>query len=452
VDNSDHHLHYGTASQPGLLPAAKHKTAENGRITWQDWPVMRRNHLIDLARVLSMAIVVTFHGLLYYITLDNGRPEVIPYAPGPWLWYLSWAFCLIPVFFVASGYGAAAVVERNATLGISYAEYLHSRLRKMLGPLTSFLTVFVLASTVPAWAGYFEPAVELSKRFAQLLWFLVVYLCLQAAAPLLVRLQERYAVLVTLGLVIATMAVDTIARASGYWDLHWLNLATVWPLAFQFGIAYRHGWFVSLSRRTLALMVLALGAVISWMVTGLGYPASAVGFADMLVANVQPPTLAAVWMVSAQVCLLAILDKSRVFRDPDERTRHTLGTLNALVLSVYLWHIVAIVLAGALLAGVTMLCPVLAPVTLSSIALVIGTWAALIAIIGPIARIDARLVPPAPLRMPTLVPTLIGFLLLVAGLWSVWQFGAVLHPGAPLAGVAVALLAVGMTVIRRIGR
>jgi cadmium resistance protein CadD (predicted permease) len=157
-------------------------------------------------------------------------------------------------------------------------------------------------------------------------------------------------------------------------------------------------------------------------------------------------------MTIAQVCLLAILDRSKFFRDPNERTKRRLQTLNALVMSVYLWHIVAIVIAGALLAGVTMLLPFLAPVTLSSIALIIGTWAVLIAIIGPIARLDARLIPPAPTRMPKFASTLTGFLLLVIGLWSVWQFGAVLHPGAPLACAAVALLAVAMIIIRRIGR
>ncbi|MDR1430680.1 MAG: acyltransferase [Propionibacteriaceae bacterium] len=413
---------------------------------------MRRNHLIDLARVLSMAIVVSFHALLYYIVLDNGRVEVLPYGPGPWLWVLSWVLCLLPLFFVAAGYGAAATMERNAALGVSYPEYLLSRLRKLLGPLTSFCIVFVLASTIPAWFGAFEPAMELSKRFAQLLWFLVVYLGLQAAAPALARLEDSHCLIAMLAMVLATAAVDAAAQVSGYQELHWLNLATVWPLAFQFGIAYRRGWFVRLRRWKLALMALAMWALICWMVLGLGYPASSVGFADMLVANVQPPTLAAVWMTAAQVCLLAIGDRSKLFRSPSESAQRVLGVLNALVLPSYLWHIAAIVIAGALLVGLTMLFPVLAPVTLSSLALVVCTWAVLSCIIGPIARVDQRLIPPAPARMPTLGPTLVGFGLLVTGLWSVWQFGAVLHPGAPLACVSVALLATAIIGIRRIGR
>jgi hypothetical protein len=394
-----------------------------------------------------MAIVVTFHSLLYYISNDSGTIEVIPWGPGPVLWVASWLFCLLPLFFLASGYGSAVAVRRDQQQGRSYAEYLHSRLRKLCGPLTGFIAVFTLVSTLGAWLVDYEQAVELSERFAQLLWFLVIYLVLQAAAWALVRLTGHQMLIAAVLITIVALGVDVAARVSGDWDIHWLNLLTVWPLVFILGIAYQQGRFERPPIWGLGLIAAGMWGLIVWQVMVLGYPSTAVGWADQVSNNLQPPTVAALWMSGAQVCLLAILGRLGVARRLSAGAQALLQQANALVLTTYLWHIPCIVLAGAVLAGLSLLVPALSQVVLSGLALTLLTWLLVVVLIPRIARIEVRLIPPSTTRMPRTPRVMLGLLLLVGGLWSVWQFGAVIHPRAPLACVAVFIVAAGICTV-----
>ncbi|MGV8909620.1 MAG: hypothetical protein ACOH1Y_11615, partial [Propionicimonas sp.] len=150
-----------------------------------------RNHLIDLARIGSMLIVVVFHSLLWQVSVVDGGLRVVPWAPGPVFWAISWLATIIPIFFVAAGFANAVVVDKWRASGAPYAAFLTLRGSRLLGPMSLFLIVFTLAGTVAAWAGWLPAAVALSRQFAQLLWFAVVYELLLAAAPLSVWLHDR---------------------------------------------------------------------------------------------------------------------------------------------------------------------------------------------------------------------------------------------------------------------
>ncbi len=235
-----------------------------------DVPVPRRNHLIDLARIGSMLIVVVFHALLWQVLLVGGQVRVVPWAPGPVLWAISWVATIIPVFFVAAGYANAVVVDTWRASGTSYGAFLTLRGSRLLGPMSFFLTVFTALGPAAAWAGWLPEAAALSRQFAQLLWFAVVYQLLLAAAPLAVRLHDRFGGWVMVPLLAGVVAVDAAVRLTGDLGLQWLNLAFAWPLAHQWGIAYHRGWFRTWPAGRLVGVVAAGAAGMAPLVTALG--------------------------------------------------------------------------------------------------------------------------------------------------------------------------------------
>lgn len=408
-----------------------------------------RNHLIDIARICAMLIVVVFHTLLWQVLLVDGRVEVVPWAPGPVFWAISWVATFVPVFFVAAGYANAVVVDTWRASGRPYSAFLTHRGSRLLGPMTVFMVMFAGLSTIAAWAGWLSDAILRSAQFAQLLWFAVVYELLLAAAPLAVWLHDRFGAWAMLPLLLGTIAVDLAVRLSGDLGLQWLSLAVVWPLAHQWGIAYHRGWFRRWPTGLLLSVLAGSVALIALLVFGLGYPPAAPAWADVLVANLLPPTLAILVLGLAQTCVLALLERAGVARRLSEPVSGAVRLTNALLLTIYLWQVLAIVVGAAVLVGLSLLLPPLAPVLMNPLVLVVVVLALLAIAVPAIARLDARCMPvrgpgPAPRGLAEA-----GYALFAAGTWAVWQFGAVLHPADPAAVAAVLLFAAGVLVLRR---
>ncbi len=408
-----------------------------------------RNHLIDIARIGSMLIVVVFHTLLWQVLLVDGQVLVLPWAPGPVFWAISWVATIVPVFFVAAGYANAVVVDRWRLTAEPYAAFLTRRGSRLLGPMTVFMVMFTLVGTVAGWAGRLAEAVPLSAQFAQLLWFAVVYQLLLAGAPLAVWLHDRFGGWVMLPLLAGAIAVDVAVRTTGDLRLQWLNLAFVWPLAHQWGIAYHRGWFRSWPTRRLVAVLLASVTLIAVLVFGLGYPPAAPAWADVLVANLLPPTVAVLVLGLAQTCVLGLMERAGVAARLSERGAAQVRLTNALLLTVYLWQVPAIVTAGGLTVGLSLLFPVLTPLLMNQLTLIVVVLLVLALAVPGIARLDARCIPrPGPGPTPRGLAEA-GYALFTAGTWAVWQYGAVLHPADPAAIAAVAVFALGVATLRR---
>jgi hypothetical protein len=411
--------------------------------------VPERNHLIDLARIASMLIVVVFHSLLWQVLLVDGKPQVVPWAPGPVWWAISWIAAIIPVFFVAAGYANAVVVDKWRASRASYADFLTLRGSRLLGPMSLFMIVFTVIGTAAAWTGWLPGAAALSRQFAQLLWFAVVYQLLLAAAPVAVWVHDRAGAWVMLPLLAGVVGVDVAVRFTSDLGLQWLNLAFAWPLAHQWGIAYHRGWFRTWTTGRLvaaiAVAALAIVALVNWG----HYPPAAVAWADVLVANLLPPTLAIVVLGFIQTCVLGLLDRAGVATRLGERAGGLVRLANALLLTAYLWHIPAIVVSAGLLLGLALVLPAAAPVLMNSAVLTVIVLVVVVRVVPLIARVELRFIPkpgsgPAPQAL-----ALTGFALFAAGTWAVWQFGAVLHPGDLPSVVAVVTFAAGVVGLHR---
>lgn len=406
-----------------------------------------RNHLIDLARVASVAVVVVFHCLLYRIVPAGDWVEVRPWAPDHIWWILSWPLMIMPLFFVAGGFAHAVITDRLDARGTSFAGYLSTRAGRLAAPMLTFLLLTTPAWTVAAWFDQGRAVVDLSRQFAQLLWFIATYLVIVALAPALVRLHDRAGGWAMLPMLAAAIAVDAWSFRVGAPQLRYLNLLTVWPLCHQLGIAYQRGWF---RRGSMGFPLAALAvtlAVIPTLIFGFGYPGSSVGLADLPIANVQPPTVAMAVLALGQAAVLGLIERAGWLATLPTRMERTVAIAGALLMTVYLWHIPCILLAGLMLFGVSRLVPAATEALLSQPSVALLTLVLVVLLIPLIGRLDARLAPRT--EQTRLAPSLIGYLLLTAGVCLVWLNGTLLSPLAPWSAVGLLAVAVGALTMRR---
>lgn len=404
----------------------------------------QRNHLIDLARALSVVVVVTFHCLLYRIVVVDGLPQVVPWAPQPhaaW-WTASWFVMIIPMFFIAGGFAHALVIDRMRSEGRSFSYYLAARARRLVGPLLLFAGFATLVSTAGAWLFSAPISVALSVQFAQLLWFVAIYLVIVGVAPSMVTAQDRFGWWPLVVLTVLAAAVDAWSFATEDATVRYWNLLTVWPICHQLGIAYHRGWFRRGPVWVPIAVLVAAAAAIPVLVFGLGYPASSIGLGDIPIANVLPPTVAMIVLAFGQTAALGLLERAGVARTLPPRVERGLGVANALAVTTYLWHIPCIAIAGGLLFGVSRMLPALTGGLLSQPWVVVVTWLLIVAIVPLIGRLEYALIPPLA-RAPG-HGAVAAYLLLTAGTALVWRHGTVLHPAEPWSPVGLALLGGGM--------
>lgn len=408
-----------------------------------------RNHVIDAARAISVVVVVAFHALLYQVSWVAGGPTLIPWAPPRWPWWaLSWLFMVIPVFFVAGGFGHAQTVDRMRREGFSYGHFLASRGRRLVGPLLFFVTVVAAFSSAAAWAGWLAQAVLLTRALMQLLWFIAVYLVIVGIAPAAVAAQDRFGGWAMLAPFVAAAAVDAWSFAAGASWLRNLNLLLVWPLVHQFGIAYQRGWFRSGPAWRAWLSTAGGASGIAFCVFVLGYPGSAVGLADIPIANVLPPTVAMVFLALAQCGVLAVVERAGVLASLKPTATRVLAWLNALMMTVYLWHIGCIAIAAGLLLAVSNAAPAASGLLLAQPTVALASLA-VVAVVAPLlGRVEYRLIPPLGARQDT-GRAVVAFAVLVLATGLVWQFGTVVHPDSPGSSLGVLGIWAGSALMRR---
>lgn len=416
-----------------------------------------RNHLIDVARVGSMLTVVLFHTSLYRFDLQDGQPVLILWEPeGAWR-PLIWVLMFLPVFFVASGFANATTLDRMRDRGTSLGAYLTSRGR-IAGPLTFFITCLAGLATIAASIeslpaaippsypnasnlGSVDLAALLSSDFCALLWFVTVYLGLVLAAPLMVRLHDRWGRAGVIALAAAAAGVDWLSINVDN-TFRTINMALVWALCHQLGIAYQRGWFrrgpVWIPVTTLGVGALAVPALILFA----GYPPAAVSVWHPELANSEPPTLAMACLALAQISGIALLERVGVLRVAPPTWERRVGYLNAVLVTIYLWHTTCILLAFFTLTAVSSIAPPLTPYAFSEPAMIVTTAALLFVLIPRIARLEYRLVPH--LGESQSAGLAVGaFVLLILGTTLVRIDGTVLHPAHPLSTAGVCSIWLG---------
>ncbi|WP_173135551.1 acyltransferase family protein [Kibdelosporangium persicum] len=235
-----------------------------------------RDPTIDSVRAVAVVGVIAGHWLVTALvsgpaglTVDSPLRHMPDLAP------LSWVLQTLGLFFFAGGFAAA----RSKT-------GLWHKLTRLAVPVAVLLAAWALIIVVSGMPG------ETSKTVIHLvtspLWFLGVYVVLQALTPAMSWLDGK--------LRAWALTIPVVLTVVGELTVNEITVITVWWAPWQAGIlAARAGLRWGLP--------LLLGGALAYflLVRYAGYPVSAVGGTGEARSNLAPPSPAALALAAAQV-------------------------------------------------------------------------------------------------------------------------------------------------------
>jgi hypothetical protein len=394
-----------------------------------------RNRAVDFYRAAAMAVVAAGHWLGMVAVVDHGEltgGNLLDFSP-EYAW-ITWIGQVMPLFFFVGGFASATSLRSAERKGVRPADWIATRLHRMVTPATALAGVWAIALVLGALLGGFG-IVSLGAAAAAIpLWFLANYTIDTALAPFTYRLfRSRPWRLV--GSLAGLFALAEAARFAGVPFVPEANWVIGW-LGFQVaGFAWHDGRLPT-GRALVALAttcwVLVLAAV------GLGpWPATMLHHGGLEHSPTHPPSFALILFGLAYSFTAAALAPAVTRWLERSRTAWQVTiAANVVSMSVYLWHMTAAV-AVAGVAYATGLIPAVEPGTTAwwwtKIPFLVANLVVLVAVVRRVAPIEQRalLGGAAPWRSG------IGSMLAVAALLSV----SVKAWSSPHAGVLVAGLA-----------
>ncbi|ABP55429.1 acyltransferase family protein [Salinispora tropica] len=379
-----------------------------------------RNRYLDMLRALAIIMVVIGHWSVVDIGHDaNGQPTARSALPDlPWAYPVTWAVQVMPIFFLVGGYANAASLTSHRRRGGDATGWLLGRSARLLRP-TSVLVLGLAAAGLAARLGGADPSlVRTVVYFATIpLWFLAAYLLVVPLTPVMYALHRRYGLLVPVALA-ALVAAGDLTREIGLHDAALPNYLFGWLAIHQVGFAWYdadkkdpdatapRGRSAGLRTRRLPLSrqagwtALLGGLAVAVLLTGPGpYPVSMINIPGERLNNAAPPSLALLAVSTAQLGLLLLLRRPAQRWLRRDRPWMAVIAVNSVVLTVFLWHLSAAILAIGALDAVGLL-PTPAAGSAAWLAwripwvLILGVFlAVLVAIFGPVEARTSR--PPA---------------------------------------------------------
>ncbi len=192
-----------------------------------------RDRVIDLARAGSMLAVAVGHWLVTDIraTPDGGLQLVDVLATVPQMQVLTWVFQVMPVFFFAGGVVGFASWARHRDAGGSVGAWIAARMWRLAWPTLPLVAFWVVVTQVgDHLLGLPDGLLAASRGVALVIWFLAVYAIVVALVPVMSWVVDRIGVGLPVGLLVADLAVDSVAMDMGgdYPVWVFVNYLTVW--------------------------------------------------------------------------------------------------------------------------------------------------------------------------------------------------------------------------------
>ncbi len=323
--------------------------------------IRERERSIDAYRAFAILTVIAGHWLAFALLDDAGRLDgrnlLEIWPPAPWL---TWFFQVMPLFFVVGGYAnAASWTARRPE--VSRLGWVGARVWRLVVPSLVLLTVATTASMATRWAGADDATVDLALTIVGLpLWFLAVYLVVSATTPWLIDAERRWGLRVPAGLLTACVVVDLLANIGGV-PIGLLTYPLFWLGVYAAGVAWRSGRLLELPWLAPTLVVVGAVALVLLVVVG-PYPVSMLAAVGEEIQNNGPPSSALLALAMAQLGIVLLL-RHRVRRwCENPRVWTGVVAVNLVAMSLYLWHMVA-ALVAALAFWVTGLVSAAAPLS-----------------------------------------------------------------------------------------
>lgn len=319
--------------------------------------ITHRDRFLDIYKALMIIFVVGIHTGYQVV-----RPDGVSYdinANVGWMW-VSWAYgWMITAFFLIGG-----ALTTKALLRERLFEFWWKRAFRLLLPYYAFAAVMVAtefglkaagSSTCQGfnvdWALTWISPLHLDCLGLPTMpfWFLVVYIPITLAAPLLYRLWRNKVTrsiyiggVVVLGLILhhlyfQTQMVDAIKAnpaalsPAGGAAFAFLTFG-IWSLPFMFGFAYSEGFF---HRHRKHLGWAGLGLVATWfLVMTVGnyhwdYP-----------TNQAPPNVAVLLFGMGIFCLMFSIQDTLARICSRKVIRPAIDWLGTNVYTIYIWHVI----------------------------------------------------------------------------------------------------------------
>jgi len=295
-------------------------------------------------RAVSITVVVLGHWLMAAPAMNRGEltlSDMLHLAP--WTQWLTWVFQVMPLFFIVGGYSNAASCEAARRARRSYGAWIGARLRRLVRPVVSLLLLWSGIALAAHQLGVDPRTIRIGSQAALIpTWFLAVYVMVCVAAPATYALWRRFGMASFWGLALGAVLVDAVAFSGDLPLLRWANYAFVWLGVHQLGYVWRAG---KISGPAQALACAAGGlAVLVVLVVVAAYPVSMLTVPGEELSNSRPPTLAllALGVMHGGLVLALEAPARRWLRN----TRAWAATVlvNGTIMTLYLWHVTAMVL------------------------------------------------------------------------------------------------------------
>jgi hypothetical protein len=324
----------------------------------------QRDRVIDAVRGISLFVVVFGHLLMAVVYWpEQGEVRIGNLmASYPTLQYLTWLLQVMPVFFAFGG-ASSVIAWRKADAGdVLYSAWMWGRVQRLLRPVLVYLAIMaVFGAAMTLFVGpQLDPLLSIINGP---LWFLGVYTLTLLFLPFMwwVHRKNRAIAFVVL---IPLAVIDSVGVTILGWPVWtgFLNFLFVWLVIQQLGFFWaedtRHRTWV-----TIAITSFVINAALvyygPWPMSLVGLPGDVLDYNELSVlgvtisvpgfhgeySNMSPPS------VILLLHGLTLVSLVFVARRPLERLLHRprvwLVTTFMMMtsMSLYIWHLLAIVLS-----------------------------------------------------------------------------------------------------------
>ena len=303
-----------------------------------------RNRAIDLYRAIAILFVIFGHWLLVAaVDRDNSLQLSILLAEQPWTQYATWVAQVMPVFFFVGGFSNSLSWKSALRDNEKARTWAATRLSRLLVPTVPLVIVWAVLAVIASQAGMeTEQVKEVTQAALVPIWFLAVYIVITVAVPISWIAWEKFGLWSVVFLVLAAIAVDYSAFNHDQGWLRWSNYGFGWLAVHQLGY-----WWHDAGRKSAAAIGLtAFGAVWLWyLLTQAGYPVSMVSVPGQEVSNTRPPTVAMLAIGSVQIGIILLVERAANTWLKKTKPWAAVIVLNQMIMTVYLWHMTALILA-----------------------------------------------------------------------------------------------------------
>lgn len=249
----------------------------------------------------------------------------------------------MPIFFLVGGYASGASLASHRASGFDGIGWVLRRTDRLLRPTTALFVVLPVVTSVTVAAGVDKKLLGTAAWLASVpLWFLLAYLALVVLTPLLHALHRRAGLAVPAAMVVLVAVADLLRLGLDVPIVGQSSYLFAWLAVYQLGFCWRDGLLRLGPGQALAVAAGGLVALIGLTVVG-PYELAMVGY------NTNPPTLALMALATTQVGVVLALQPAanRWLR----RTRPWTAVVasNAVILTVFLWHMTAAAIAAVVL-------------------------------------------------------------------------------------------------------